>query len=168
MGLQYRFSSFQWVATIPPILIVAIYKFYINRTYLPAFNYYNPTEEELRLAKVHSERADASGNRLEKRFGHPALHAELFTPMVFKEMVPLLSQVYSGKLNTEKTRMNEYGGQQMEAKVLPGGIRIAAIDQVCCPLPIELLLNISFRETWNMTSLYISAIVVNLIGMPAQ
>ncbi|KAF9529713.1 hypothetical protein CPB83DRAFT_852038 [Crepidotus variabilis] len=129
MGLQYRFSSYQWVSTLPPILIVAAYKFYINRTYLPAFNYYNPTEDELRLAKVHSERADNKGNRLEKRFGHPALHTELFTPMLHKEMMHLLGQVYNGKISRDKAQLDEYGGQQMEAQVVPGGIRIAAIDQ---------------------------------------
>lgn len=130
MGLQLKFSSFQWIASIPPILIVFAYKIYINRVYQPAFNFFNPTDDELRLAKVHSERADHKGNRLEKRFGHPALHAELFTPMLHKNMMPLLGQVYQGKIGSDKTRLDEYGGQQMEAQIIPGGIKIAAIDQV--------------------------------------
>lgn len=89
-----------------------------------------PTEEEINIAKVHSERADAKANRLEKRFGHPALHAELFTPMLHKEMMPLLSQVYQGKIGKDKAKLDEYGGQRMDAQIVPGGIRIAAIDQV--------------------------------------
>jgi len=84
------------------------------------------------VAEVYSQRADHKGNRLEKRFGHPALHAELFTPMLHKNMMPLLSEVYQGKIGKEKARLDEYGGQQMEAQVVPGGIKIAAIDQVSC------------------------------------
>ncbi len=132
MGLQLKFSSFQWIASVPPILIVIGYKIYINRFYSPAFNFFNPSDEELRVAEVYSQRADHKGNRLEKRFGHPALHAELFTPMLHKNMMPLLSEVYQGNIGKEKARLDEYGGQQMEAQVVPGGIKIAAIDQVSC------------------------------------
>ncbi|KAF9451515.1 DUF221-domain-containing protein [Macrolepiota fuliginosa MF-IS2] len=129
IGLQYRFSSFQWVSTVPPMLIVLAYKIYINRTFMAQFRYFSPTEEELRQAKVHSERADNKGNRLEKRFGHPALHMELFTPMLHAKMMPLLSQVYSGKINSDKAKLEEYGGQRMDAHIVPGGIKIAAISQ---------------------------------------
>lgn len=89
-----------------------------------------PTEEEIRLAKVHSERADNRGNRLEKRFGHPALVADLFTPMLHAKMMPLLSQVYHGKLGRDEAKLNEYGGQKLEAQIVEGGIKIAAISQV--------------------------------------
>lgn len=129
IGLQYRFSSFQWVSTVPPMLIVMVYKFYINRTFVPQFRYFSPTEDELRQAKVYSERADNKGNRLEKRFGHPALHADLFTPMLHAKMIPLLTQVYTGKIHSDKAKMDEYGGQNMDAQIVPGGIKIAAISQ---------------------------------------
>jgi len=166
MGLQLKFSSFQWIASIPPILIVLGYKIYINRVYLPAFNFFNPTEEELSMAKVHSERADHKGNRLERRFGHPALHAELFTPMLHKNMMPLLSQVYQGKIATDKARL---GGQQMEAQVVPGGIKIAAVDQVnlfpCGCIVILIIIPPIYRMTSNMTPFSISAIVVKLTGI---
>ncbi|TFK44898.1 hypothetical protein BDQ12DRAFT_673776 [Crucibulum laeve] len=129
IGLQYKFSSLQWISTVPPILFIIGFKVYINRTYLPAFRYFIPSEEEIRLAKVHSERSDNRGNRLEKRFGHPALHADLFTPMLHAKMMPLLSQVYQGKLARDKAALDEYGGQKMEAQVVPGGLKIAAINQ---------------------------------------
>ena len=94
------------------------------------FRYYTPTEDELRLAKIHSERADIKGNRLEKRFGHPALHAELFTPMLHANMMPLLAEVYHGKLaRPATTKLEEYGGQELQAQVMPGGLRIAAVSQ---------------------------------------
>ncbi|KAG5652844.1 hypothetical protein H0H81_003406 [Sphagnurus paluster] len=105
------------------------FKLYINRVHLPAFQYFIPTEEELRLARVYSERADARNNRLGRRFGHPALHADLFTPMLHAKMMPLLSQVYQGKIGKEEAKLNEYGGQKMEAQIIPGGIKIAAVSQ---------------------------------------
>ncbi|KAF8963690.1 hypothetical protein BDZ97DRAFT_1661438 [Flammula alnicola] len=135
-GLQFGFKSFLWLSVVPPILIVFAFKLYINRTYLPAFYYFTPTEEEIKVAKIHSERADATSNRLEKRFGHPALHTELFTPMLHKNMMPLLSQVYQGKIGNDHAKLDEYGGQNMEAQIVPGGIKIAAIDQVCVVLRI--------------------------------
>jgi calcium permeable stress-gated cation channel len=129
MGLQYGWKSFAWVAGIPPIIIVILFKVYITRVFSRPFRYYVPTESEIRNARVHSERGDIKGNRLEKRFGHPALHAELFTPMLHANMMPLLGQVYHGRLDSEQTKLREYGGQQMDARVLPGGIRIAGINQ---------------------------------------
>ena len=93
------------------------------------FQYFSPNEEELRQAQVHSERADHKGHKLEKRFGHPALHTDLFTPMLHAKMMPLLSQVYSGKISNDKARLDEYHGQGMDAQIVPGGITIAAISQ---------------------------------------
>jgi calcium permeable stress-gated cation channel len=129
IGLQYGFKSLQWISTIPPIFIMLGFKIYTSRAFDAKFRYYSPTEEELRLAKVHSERGDIKGNRIEKRFGHPALHAELFTPMLHAKMMPLLSQVYSGNIGKSKTKLDEYGGQKMDAQVVEG-IKIAAIHQV--------------------------------------
>ncbi|GLB37735.1 putative cytosolic domain of 10TM putative phosphate transporter [Lyophyllum shimeji] len=129
IGLQYRFRSLQWLSTIPPLLFVLAYKIYINRVHLPIFQYFIPTEEEIRVARVHSQRADARHDRLGRRFGHPALHAELFTPMLHAKMMPLLSQVYHGKIGKDEAKLSEYGGQKLEAQVVPGGIKIAAISQ---------------------------------------
>jgi hypothetical protein len=129
IGLQYTFKSLQWLSTIPPIIFVVVYKIYSTRKYDKEFRFYLPTEEELRLAKVHSERADNNGNRLEKRFGHPALQSDLFTPMLHANMMPLLGQVYSGRIAQDQKKLNEYGGQKMETHVVSGGIKIAAIDQ---------------------------------------
>ena len=118
-----------WVTTVPPILFVFAFKIWLDRTFYNKFMYYIPSETELRQAKIHSSRADDSGNRLGKRFGHPALHAELFTPMLHAKMMPLLSDVYKGKIGSDKTRLDEYGGQKMDAQVVEGGLRIAGIEQ---------------------------------------
>ena len=100
----------------------------MNRVCKPAFQYYIPTEEELRNAHIH--RSDSTGKKLEKRFGHPALHAELFTPMVHANMTHLLAQVYSGKIDNVETKLDDIGGQEVDARVVAGGIKIAGIDEV--------------------------------------
>ncbi|KAH7883216.1 hypothetical protein F5I97DRAFT_1980176 [Phlebopus sp. FC_14] len=129
IGLQYGFKSFLWLTTVPPILFIIGFKFWLDRNFYTKFLYYIPSEDELRAAKVHSSRADATGNRLEKRFGHPALHTELFTPMLHANMMPLLADVYKGRIGTDKTKLDEYGGQKMDSHIIEGGLRIAAIEQ---------------------------------------
>ncbi len=129
VGLQYSFKSLYWLATIPPILFIIVFKMYIHRFFQPSFRYYMPSQEELREAQVHSRRHDASRNRLEKRFGHPALHSDLFTPMVHASMTHLLSQVFSGKVSNSQTKLDEMGGQVNNA-VVAGGIKIAGIQEV--------------------------------------
>lgn len=128
IGLQLGFRTFYWVATLPPIVLVLVFKAFIDRRFLNDFRYHIPSQDEIAQAKIHSQRSDASGNRLEKRFGHPALHSDLFTPMVHANMAHLLPQVYSGKIENDKTRLGEYGGQKVETQVVQG-IKIAAIDQ---------------------------------------
>ncbi|KAG6335495.1 hypothetical protein ID866_3602 [Astraeus odoratus] len=130
IGLQYGFKSFFWLSTVPPILFVVAFKVWLDKTFYQQFFYYNPTEEELRRAQVHSSSADASGHRLERRFGHPALHADLFTPMLHAKMMPLLQEVYKGKIDADKARLDEYGGRKVDAQVIEGGIKFAGIEQV--------------------------------------
>ncbi len=77
-----------------------------------------------------SELGDKRGNPLGKLFGHPALHAELFTPMVHAKMMSLLPQVYHGRIQKDDVTLAEYGGTKADAQVIPGGIKIAAIQQV--------------------------------------
>jgi len=53
--------------------------------------------------------------------------------MLHANMMPLLSQVYNGKIASSKTKLDEYGGQKMDAHIVEG-IKIAAIGAVsaCC------------------------------------
>ncbi|PSR72720.1 hypothetical protein PHLCEN_2v11415 [Hermanssonia centrifuga] len=129
IGLQHNFKSLSWIATIPPILIIFGFKTYCNRTFNTAFSFYIPSADELQAAQVHSQRADNAGNRLEKRFGHPALHQELYTPMVHANMTSLLLDVYKGKIGNTQTKLGEYGGDQFDAHVVAGGIKIAGIEE---------------------------------------
>lgn len=105
------------------------FKIYATRKLLPSFQFYTPSEEELHLAHVHSKRADTSGHKLERRFGHPALTAELFTPMVHANMTHLLAEVYTGKVSNVQTRVEGVSKAQVDATVVAGGIKIAGIEQ---------------------------------------
>jgi len=42
-------------------------------------------------------------------------------------MMPLLSQVYNGRIDPEQTDLGEYGDKQTDAHIFPG--RTAGIDQ---------------------------------------
>ncbi|CAG7850689.1 Uncharacterized protein C354.08c [Serendipita indica DSM 11827] len=129
IGLAHGWRSFYWVSCLPPIIFVVICKIWWQRTFMEQFRYYIPSDQELASTVVHSERADNKGNRLEKRFGHPALHADLFTPMLHKKMMPLLAEVYHGRLATDSAKLEEYGGQKLQAQIAPGGIKIAGVDE---------------------------------------
>ncbi|KZT69635.1 DUF221-domain-containing protein [Daedalea quercina L-15889] len=128
IGFQFTFGSFKWIAVIPPIFGVIGFKIYLTRTFLPAFQYYIPTDEELQQAAVHSKRSDNLNNKLEKRFGHPALHQDLFTPMVHANMTHLLPEVFDGKIGSTKTALDDFGGTKVDAAVV-GGVRIAGIEE---------------------------------------
>lgn len=45
-------------------------------------------------------------------------------------MTHLLHQVYSGKVTNLQTKVNDIGGQNMDATMVAGCIKIATIDQV--------------------------------------
>lgn len=51
-----------------------------------------PSSDE--IAETHLHQADARKHRLEKRFGHPAIHDALITPMLHKDVQHLLPTMY--------------------------------------------------------------------------
>lgn len=69
-------------------------------------------------------------HKLEKRFGHPALTMELYTPMVHANMTHLLAEVYTGKVSSVRTRVEGMSAAKVDATVVAGGIKIAGIEQV--------------------------------------
>ncbi|KAJ6624302.1 hypothetical protein B0H10DRAFT_2006745 [Mycena sp. CBHHK59/15] len=124
IGLQLSFRSVKMILAIPPIAMIFAFKIYMNRTFNKNFHYYLPSEDELRTTHVHSGRGDIARHRLENRFGHPSLHAELFTPMVHADTMPLLRQVYDGKIEEEKD-----DAKMQNCNEVLDGLRIAAIPQ---------------------------------------
>src|ERR1700753_1595853 len=96
-----------------------VFKMYIKRAFSDNYYLFRPTPDEIANARVHSERADTKGHRLERRFGHPALHMELFTPLVHAKHAHLLAEVYHGRLASGESRLNEFGGAKMETTIAP-------------------------------------------------
>jgi hypothetical protein len=69
-------------------------------------------------------RATASRNGLDT----PALHANLFIPMLHTKTTPLLAQVYHGRLGHNTTTMGECSGQKVEAQIALGSVRNVEIS----------------------------------------
>ncbi|KAJ6497705.1 DUF221-domain-containing protein [Mycena sanguinolenta] len=126
IGLQVSFRSTKMIIAIPPVLMIIVFKMWINNKFDQTFYYYLPDEEELCAAHVHSTRSDTARHRLQNRFGHPSLHAELFVPCVHADQMKLLRQVYGGKI--ESTGEDKTKDVNDDVEVL-GGLRIAAIQQ---------------------------------------
>lgn len=78
------------------------FKVYIHRAYLRHFRFFIPRQEDLASIASYSANADAMFHKLERRFGHPALNGELFTPMLHQNMMPLLREVYKGRIEEEE------------------------------------------------------------------
>lgn len=50
--------------------------------------------------------------------------------MLHAKMMHLLPMVYKGNLANDKAKLNEYGGQSMDARITADGLKIAAVEQV--------------------------------------
>ncbi|CAD6896656.1 unnamed protein product [Tilletia controversa] len=111
------------VATLPPILFVLAFKLYLRKTMDRHFTWYIPTPAELSKETIHS--GDSRHNRLQRRFGHPALHDKLFTPMVHAKVKHLLPRVYSGRID----EMSKVDGDTTASTRVTGGLKIAAIEE---------------------------------------
>ncbi|TIA90237.1 hypothetical protein E3P81_02563 [Wallemia ichthyophaga] len=93
LGLKMGWGYGKWAAAIPPIIAVIVFKYMLNRKFSKQFYYYLPGSVEAATSKVHNQNADVNRGRLAKRFGHAALHADLFTIQVHDKHVHLLEQV---------------------------------------------------------------------------
>ncbi|PWN48478.1 DUF221-domain-containing protein [Violaceomyces palustris] len=114
----------QTVASVPPILMVIGFKIYCRNAFDKKFDWYIPTDSEIAKSHVHS--GDARHNRLQRRFGHPALHQRLFTPMVHAKVKHLLPQVYHGRIEQGVANID---GRKVETEEVMGGLKIAAIEE---------------------------------------
>ncbi|KAK0548806.1 hypothetical protein OC845_003425 [Tilletia horrida] len=111
------------VATLPPILFVLAFKLYCRKTFDRHFTWYIPSSVELAKEVVHT--GDSRHHRLQRRFGHPALHERLFTPMVHANIKHMLPRVYSGRIE----EMTKLDGETMATTNVTGGLKIAAVEE---------------------------------------
>ncbi|PPQ63045.1 hypothetical protein CVT24_005991 [Panaeolus cyanescens] len=94
IGFQAQFKSLQFLASIPPLPALIVFKVYLNKRFANDFQYYVPRHEESTRAYFHSEEADIMGHKLESRYTNPALYSALQTPMVYKTTLRLLRRIY--------------------------------------------------------------------------
>lgn len=70
------------------MIMVIIFKVTLVRKFDNAFRWYIPDAQEIDDAEFYQ--ADATADRLERRFGHPSLHHKLISPMLHKSVEHLL------------------------------------------------------------------------------
>lgn len=167
IGLQLGFKTFRWVSTLPPIVLTLIFKGYLGRRFNQSFQHHIPDEQELRAAKVHSQRADTVGDRLGKRFGHPSLAQELFTPMVHANTSHLLPEVYSGKIESAQKKLHEYGGQKIDTQVVQG-IKIATVDQRDLEYDLALYQRDRGEQDWDAQSMTSTVLLRDTSTAPSK
>ena len=111
---------------------------------------YTPDPTEIAESRAHH--SDEKKGRLARRFGHPALHAPLITPMVHKRVEHLLPQVYSGRLDIQRSTSK---GELFEV----GGLTFAALEEQNLELSRgEYLKEIRHEDAWETGSLASTAL----------
>ncbi|KAF8911479.1 hypothetical protein CPB84DRAFT_1841987 [Gymnopilus junonius] len=96
IALQVPFKSLQFIASVPPLLFLLGFKYYIKKRFSNDFQYYIPSFEELSRSIVHFEDPDTEGTKLRDRYGHPALRVDLMSPMVHSRTLRMLRRIYGG------------------------------------------------------------------------
>ncbi|KAJ5722638.1 hypothetical protein N7488_000673 [Penicillium malachiteum] len=81
-----------------PFLLLG-FKFYCYRTFDPDCEYYNRANLNDAEAIDISKASKKAGDRLNSKFGHPALYKPLMTPMVHARAAEALKQIYQGRLD---------------------------------------------------------------------
>jgi len=101
VGLQRGWQSFAFFTCIPPFVIVLLSKVYIERTFDRSFRYYVPKESETRDAEKSPQPDEKIESRdsLTDHFGHPALHGAIRMPLLYPNMMSLLREIYTGRLD---------------------------------------------------------------------
>ncbi|TIC12695.1 DUF221-domain-containing protein [Wallemia mellicola] len=120
LGLKMGWSVGKWAAAIPPIIAIVVFKYILNRKFSKQFNYYLPDNEEAATSKVHNQKSDVKRGRLAKRFGHAALHADLFTVQVHDKHVHLLEEVLPE--STHKT-------SNFKDEIIADGLKYEAVTE---------------------------------------
>ncbi|KAI9041275.1 putative DUF221 domain protein [Aspergillus affinis] len=82
-----------------PFLMIA-FKIYCMKTFDSDIKYYNRANLSDAEALAVGKPSKKAGDRLNSRFGHPALYKPLITPMVHARAADALSRIYRGRLGS--------------------------------------------------------------------
>ncbi|OLL26254.1 hypothetical protein NEOLI_000303, partial [Neolecta irregularis DAH-3] len=111
---QYDFLHAAFI--LPLGVIIIIFKIYCLRTFDPLLDFYltgqkRPGDSGYTLPVAKSG-SDDRRNRLQKRFGHPALSERLWTPMVASNARAVLPHVYRGRVSDIEDNENFMSGRK--------------------------------------------------------
>ncbi|ORY50184.1 hypothetical protein BCR35DRAFT_24997 [Leucosporidium creatinivorum] len=131
VALTIALSRSRWYffTLAPPTIVILIFKLAITRRFGHDFKYYTPKDEEhTREQPVHA--GDERKKRLARRFEHPAMSAELYTPMLAKDVAHLVPEVYHGNVKTARpTDDKKFSGTRLASARIGRRLKIAAVDE---------------------------------------
>jgi calcium permeable stress-gated cation channel len=129
LTVGFQEGWYKSLASVPPMISLKVFQIFLNRRFSKTFQNYLPGQDEIGSSLVHY--ADFRKQRLEKKYGHPALREALWTPMIRKENEHLLAEVYS-----QRMEMREAKGKYPERKKAVivgtriGGLTFDALNSV--------------------------------------
>jgi hypothetical protein len=93
-------ASWTLVYCIVPLPFLMLgFKWYCSKTFDAEIDYYNRADLSDAEALGVSKSGKKAGDRLNSKFGHPALYKKLMTPMVHAKAAEALKQIYQGRLD---------------------------------------------------------------------
>ncbi|EAW09741.1 putative DUF221 domain protein [Aspergillus clavatus NRRL 1] len=121
---------------VPLPFLMLGFKFYCMRKFDDDIKYYNRANlTDAEAFAVGKSSKKPSSDRLNSKFGHPALYKPLITPMVHEKAAEVLKQIYRGRLNATDAQ-GEYSDIAMDpmSAAQPG----KAMD-ASAPAPFEVV-----------------------------
>ncbi|KAL8657704.1 MAG: hypothetical protein Q9226_001656 [Calogaya cf. arnoldii] len=106
MGLVIRGATGGWFQVyfmIPPSFLMLGVKYYSSKVYDGQLKYYTKATLKDPESLVGPGKKVRKNDRVQSRFGHPALYKPLMTPMVHAKARHVLSEIYRGRLDNSDT-----------------------------------------------------------------
>ncbi|KAL1924150.1 uncharacterized protein VTP21DRAFT_7185 [Calcarisporiella thermophila] len=101
--MNIKGANYLSIILIPLPIITLGFKFLCRRWFDPKCRYYEGSPEE---GNATSARPDLQDEQLSRKYGHPAVWQELFTPMVHADTKHLLGKVFKGHIaSSEKPQL---------------------------------------------------------------
>ncbi|KAF5322095.1 hypothetical protein D9619_001978 [Psilocybe cf. subviscida] len=124
IGLQSEFKSFQFLATLPPILLTILFKYYINRRFANNFEYFLPsgTTEHYYSSRRAVDQSQSQASRaadegkLDGRYQNPALSCELSDPLIGARAASALRGMYNMNQDLWRTGSVRFRGVSGKAR----------------------------------------------------
>ncbi len=106
MGLVIRGASGGWFKVyfmVPPAFLVLGVKYYCSKVFDGQMKYYTKATLKDPESLAEPGKKVRKNDRVQSRFGHPALYKPLMTPMVHAKARHVLSEIYRGRLDNSDT-----------------------------------------------------------------